>query len=58
MKIKIKFRQSKKILSRKILNNKKTSVKIEESNQVNPLHHKNIHFKESYAKEKRNLFLS
>ena len=47
-----------KITNRKVLATKKYTVEIKESNQVNPLHHENIHFKNSYDKEKRNLFLS
>jgi hypothetical protein len=47
-----------KTINRKIIKDQKYTVKIKEAEQINPLHHENIHFKKTYDKEKRNLFLS
>ena len=43
---------------RSLIKQSNYKVEIKESNQVNPLHHENIHFKKEYSKDKRNLFLS
>ena len=48
----------KKTVNKQLIRDTKVTVKIKEAEQVNPLHHTNIHFKKSYNKEKRNLFLS
>ena len=43
--------------NKKIIRNSKVIIKLKETEQVNPLHHKNIHFQKEYEREKKLFFV-
>lgn len=47
-----------KTKNRHLIKSNKITVVMKENEQVNPLHHKNIHFKKEYSKEKSRLFFN